>query len=56
MNPILDEELLLDPEEELAPEQEDENIEEKLETENIQPSIKLDYKLKTCDERCALVN
>lgn len=39
-----------------APEQEEEElIEEKLITENIQSSIKLDYKLKTIEERRDLV-
>lgn len=39
-----------------APEQEEEElIEEKLITENIQPPIKLDYKLKTIEERRDLV-
>ena len=41
---------------ELAPEQEAELIEHKIEEENIQPTQKLDYKLKTCAERAELVN
>lgn len=45
---------LLDPDE-MAPEQEDELIEEKLITENIEAPIHLDYKLKTMEERNALV-
>jgi len=37
-------------------EQEEENIEEKIITEDIAQTIKLDYKLATCEERSALVN
>ena len=41
----------------MAPEQQEiENIEEKLENENIQTTIKLDYKLKTTEERAELVS
>ena len=39
-----------------APEQEAEMLEDKIEEENIQPALKLDYKLKTCEERAELVN
>jgi hypothetical protein len=46
----------LDLETESAPEQEDDLIEEKIVAENIQTAIKLDYKLKTCEERAELVN
>jgi len=42
--------------EDSAPEQEAEVIEEKLLEENIESTIKLDYKLKTCEERADLVN
>lgn len=46
-----------DPEtDDAAPEQEADDIEEKLLTENIQPTLRLDYKLKTCAERADLVN
>lgn len=38
-----------------APEQEADDIEEKIITENIQTTVKLDYSLKTCEERTALV-
>ena len=41
---------------ESAPEQEAELLETKIEEENIQPTLKLDYKLKTCAERADLVN
>ena len=51
-----DEDLLPEEEEEEAPEQEADVIEEKLETENINTSIKLDYKLKTPEERARLVD
>ena len=40
----------------MAPEQEAEIIEEKIIIENIQTAIKLDYSLKTCEERAELVN
>lgn len=46
----------LDLETESAPEQEDDLIEEKIVAENIQTAIRLDYKLKTCEERAELVN
>ena len=36
-------------------EQEKDNLEQQIEEENIQTTIKLDYKLKTCDERAQLV-
>ena len=39
-----------------APEQEQETIEEKIVTEGIQTTLKLDYKLKTMEERAQLVN
>lgn len=39
------------PDEDAAPEQEADVIEEKLITENINAPIKLDYKLKTSEER-----
>lgn len=42
--------------EDSAPAQEAEVIEEKLLEENIESTIKLDYKLKTCEERADLVN
>lgn len=45
-----------DPDDESAPEQEAEILESKIEEENIQPALKLDYKLKTCQERADLVN
>lgn len=38
-----------------APEQEADTIEEKIITEDIKPTIKLDYTLKTCEERSAFV-
>ena len=41
---------------ELAPEQEAEIIEDKIGAEDIQPALKLDYKLKTCEERADLVH
>ena len=41
---------------ESAPEQEAELLEQKIEEENIHPTLKLDYKLKTCEERAELVN
>lgn len=41
---------------ESAPEQEAELLENKIEEENIKPTLKLDYKLKTCAERAELVN
>lgn len=47
---------LLPSDEDSAPAQEEDIIEEKIESENIKPTIKLDYKLKTCEERAALVN
>lgn len=40
---------------EAAPEQEADIIENKIEEENIQQTLKLDYKLKTCEERAELV-
>ena len=43
------------PDEDAAPEQEADVIEEKLITENINAPIKLDYKLKTSEERAQLV-
>lgn len=43
--------------EDMTPEQEErDNLEAQLETENIAPSVKLDYTLKTCQERADLVN
>ena len=48
--------LLPEDDEQMAPEQEAENIEEKIITEDIKPTIKLDYKLKTMEERASLVN
>lgn len=39
------------PDEDTTPEQEADVIEEKLITENINAQIKLDYKLKTAEER-----
>lgn len=39
-----------------APEQEEEILEDKIEQENIKPVLKLDYQLKTCAERAELVN
>lgn len=59
--PIILEDLLLDEapdadeSDELAPDQEAETIEEKLLNENITPPTKLNYKLKTIDERRDLV-
>ena len=54
LNDILPED---DPDtEDSAPVQEAEVIEEKLLEENIESTIKLDYKLKTCEERAELVN
>jgi hypothetical protein len=47
---------LLPSDEDSAPAQEEDIIEEKIESENITPTIKLDYKLKTCEERAALVS
>lgn len=41
---------------ESAPEQEAELLENKIEEENIQTTLKLDYRLKTCVERAELVN
>jgi hypothetical protein len=41
----------LSPDEDTTPEQEADVIEEKLITENINAQIKLDYKLKTAEER-----
>ena len=38
-----------------APDQEADNIEEKLITENIETAVKLDYTLKTCEERAEWV-
>lgn len=38
-----------------APEQESDILENQIEEEHIQPALKLDYKLKTCEERSALV-
>ena len=38
-----------------APEQESDILENQIEEEHIQPALKLDYKLKTCEERAALV-
>lgn len=58
-NLIEDDNFLPDEQEQIdmAPEQQEiENIEEKLENENIQTAIKLDYKLKTTEERAALVS
>lgn len=52
---ILQDILPLD-DEDSAPEQEEEIIENKIEEENIAPALKLDYKLKTCEERADLVN
>lgn len=48
--------LLPEDDEQMAPDQEAENIEEKIITEDIKPTIKLDYKLKTMEERASLVN
>lgn len=42
--------------EDAAPDQEAELIENKIEEENIQPALKLDYKIKTCEERASLVH
>lgn len=50
-----DNDLLPFEDEETAPEQEQDTIEEKIITENIQTTIRLDYKLKTMEERAALV-
>lgn len=40
----------------MAPDQESELIEEKIEEAQIEPALKLDYKLQTCAERADLVN
>lgn len=50
-----DNDLLPFEDEEAAPEQEQDSIEEKIITEDIQTTIRLDYKLKTMEERAALV-
>ena len=42
--------------EEAAPEQEAENIENEIEEAQISQTLRLDYKLKTCEERADLVN
>jgi hypothetical protein len=39
-----------------APEQEAEILEHQIEDEQIEPVLKLNYQLKTCEERAALVN
>lgn len=49
--------LPLDDEDEVAPEQEEQdNLEAQLEQEEIVQTIKLDYTLKSCEERAGLVN
>lgn len=50
------EEADVDENDEAAPEQEAEILENKIEEENIQTPLKLDFKLKTCAERADLVN
>jgi hypothetical protein len=52
MDDLINTDLLPDDDnDESAPEQDDEAIEEKLATEEIPTTIKLDYKLKTKEER-----
>ena len=52
---FLDDDILPYDDELMAPEQESDAIEEKILEENIKPAVKLDYKLKTMEERAALV-
>ena len=52
---FLDDDILPYDDELMAPEQESDVIEEKILEENIKPAVKLDYKLKTMEERAALV-